>query len=153
MGYRLVEAGRGHVASVIEMCRLFHRESAQVFEFSPLVMADFLLGLIGSYDGFLMVAINDDGKPIGFVCGSFGRNPIVGVNIGEESIVYVLPEERGRAAGLGSKLLDEFDAWAIKKGANFIRYTVQYSQDFEATVRLFRRRGARLQEGSLMKGV
>lgn len=61
----------------------------------------------------LFVMIDED-KIIGFVAGSFTKNPIQRIkNIGFLDEIYIAPKMRGK--GLSSKLKDEFIKWVKKR--------------------------------------
>lgn len=60
---------------------------------------------------FIMI---DEDKIIGFVAGSFTKNPIQQIkNIGFLDEIYIVPKMRGK--GLSSKLKDEFIKWVKKR--------------------------------------
>jgi GNAT superfamily N-acetyltransferase len=82
-------------------------------------------------NGIVLIAEDDDGKPIGFITGFVvsGENSTIPVGICDNS--YVVPEHRGGRVYF--KMINEGAAICKKNGAKVLRFQFRYDLKAEKT--------------------
>lgn len=86
------------------------------------------------------------GKPLGVLMASAQPHPFGPVNYAAETVWWIAPEARGRAA---NAMLDAYETWAAQQGCAFCQMAALIS--FPQAERIYLRRGYRLIERHYLK--
>ncbi|KVF08988.1 hypothetical protein WJ04_09160 [Burkholderia vietnamiensis] len=115
--------------------RVMHQESRfRVFAFSDEKVAGVFGNCIASPVGIAFVAESDD-EPIGFAMGEICPHPLFDSLMAFEYGIYVLPEHRGRMAGL--RLVKAYVEAAKAFGVTDVNAGVTTDIDLDRTSRMY----------------
>lgn len=98
----------------------------------------------------IILAIVDD-KPVGMLAGMISELLINRMKIASEVMWWMDPEYRGSRVSL--ELLDAYEFWATKCGANVIQLSTVETEQAERIGKLYNRRGYKLTERGYIKDI
>lgn len=112
------ETGDPKLLPLGEEIRAYYRNSGTMIEIDLQATLNSVRMMILAGIGVFIV-LEDDGSPIGFICGVASGDPLSGRIVATEIFWYTAKDRRHE--GLGELLIRAFEMWAKAKGAQRIR--------------------------------
>jgi GNAT superfamily N-acetyltransferase len=126
---------------VLSLCIAMQKEgdfSSVPFDIE--VAANSIVNLvINNPNGFGMLALDDDGHPVGMISGSVNPYLFSRGSVASDFAWYVKPEFRGSRISL--RLLKSFTEWAKERGADNLYMGVSTNVTADRTGEVLKRRG------------